>query len=132
MLIFDASFGEFAFEFTVEYFLKQILEAAVIGLQDGVLGRQIDRPVTVEAVIHRGAGEIADRFVEIVHPHRHARGGKIEHLVLDHLAAFAFRSEEHTDELQSLMRIQYAVFCLKKKKHNLINNTNKSYNNTHK
>src|SRR3546814_4257816 len=31
------------------------------------------------------------------------------------------RSEEHTSELQSLMRISYAVFCLKKK--------NKSYNN---
>src|SRR3546814_6830284 len=29
---------------------------------------------------------------------------------------FANRSEEHTSELQSLMRISYAVFCLKKKK----------------
>src|SRR3546814_3206355 len=29
----------------------------------------------------------------------------------------ATRSEEHTSELQSLMRISYAVFCLKKKKH---------------
>src|SRR3546814_5784701 len=32
------------------------------------------------------------------------------------LAAQARRSEEHTSELQSLMRISYAVFCLKKKK----------------
>src|SRR3546814_8335820 len=31
----------------------------------------------------------------------------------------ARRSEEHTSELQSLMRISYAVFCLKKTKHNL-------------
>src|SRR3546814_8464569 len=31
------------------------------------------------------------------------------------------RSEEHTSELQSLMRISYAVFCLKKKKHTLYN-----------
>src|SRR3546814_7628943 len=30
----------------------------------------------------------------------------------------ATRSEEHTSELQSLMRISYAVFCLKKKKQN--------------
>src|SRR3546814_6930121 len=37
------------------------------------------------------------------------------------------RSEEHTSELQSLMRISYAVFCLKKKKKN---NTKKI--NTHK
>src|SRR3546814_3776413 len=28
----------------------------------------------------------------------------------------SFRSEEHTSELQSIMRISYAVFCLKKKK----------------
>src|SRR3546814_9287820 len=33
------------------------------------------------------------------------------------------RSEEHTSELQSLMRISYAVFCLKKKLKNTINNT---------
>src|SRR3546814_3991757 len=31
-------------------------------------------------------------------------------------ASCIFRSEEHTSELQSLMRISYAVFCLKKKK----------------
>src|SRR3546814_8283791 len=38
-----------------------------------------------------------------------------------------FRSEEHTSELQSLMRISYAVFCLKKK----IQNSNaKSYKDT--
>src|SRR3546814_5846936 len=33
-----------------------------------------------------------------------------------HPAQAAHRSEEHTSELQSLMRISYAVFCLKKKK----------------
>src|SRR3546814_9886306 len=32
------------------------------------------------------------------------------------MSAIAWRSEEHTSELQSLMRISYAVFCLKKKK----------------
>src|SRR3546814_10199611 len=34
-----------------------------------------------------------------------------------HMSSTAIRSEEHTSELQSLMRISYAVFCLKKKKH---------------
>src|SRR3546814_3419577 len=33
------------------------------------------------------------------------------------ISAQKMRSEEHTSELQSLMRISYAVFCLKKKKH---------------
>src|SRR3546814_8444628 len=35
------------------------------------------------------------------------------------LTGITSRSEEHTSELQSLMRISYAVFCLKKKKQNL-------------
>src|SRR3546814_4932013 len=35
------------------------------------------------------------------------------------------RSEEHTSELQSLMRISYAVFCLKKKKTKKYKHTNK-------
>src|SRR3546814_2106155 len=34
------------------------------------------------------------------------------------------RSEEHTSELQSLMRISYAVFCLKKKTRSIHNYTN--------
>src|SRR3546814_7227138 len=36
------------------------------------------------------------------------------------LAGFRVRSEEHTAELQSLMRSSYAVFCLKKKNNQLI------------
>src|SRR3546814_2507276 len=36
-------------------------------------------------------------------------------------SAVSNRSEEHTSELQSLMRISYAVFCLKKKKKTNIN-----------
>src|SRR3546814_2309385 len=39
------------------------------------------------------------------------RGGLVR--ALEHVS----RSEEHTSELQSLMRISYAVFCLKKKTH---------------
>src|SRR3546814_7354435 len=38
------------------------------------------------------------------------------HRILGGIFARAVRSEEHTSELQSLMRISYAVFCLKKKK----------------
>src|SRR3546814_2421717 len=40
------------------------------------------------------------------------------------------RSEEHTSELQSLMRISYAVFCLKKKQISIAHA--ESYNTTHK
>src|SRR3546814_3078718 len=50
------------------------------------------------------------------------------------LLALVNRSEEHTSELQSLMRISYAVFCLKKKKHiyntHLIQYYNITYNSS--
>src|SRR3546814_6799112 len=42
-----------------------------------------------------------------------------------HIRMVHDRSEEHTSELQSLMRISYAVFCLKKKKN--INHKDKTY-----
>src|SRR3546814_9216557 len=44
--------------------------------------------------------------------------GSVYSLIMIHRAYFGptKRSEEHTSELQSLMRISYAVFCLKKKK----------------
>src|SRR3546814_6207700 len=54
--------------------------------------------------------------------HRHA--GKIP-------AGRSDRSEEHTSELQSLMRISYAVFCLKKKKTTQIIPTNNNNNRPH-
>src|SRR3546814_2040677 len=41
----------------------------------------------------------------------------------------ADRSEEHTSELQSLMRISYAVFCLKKKNKSQNNTTNEQIDN---
>src|SRR3546814_10598376 len=44
-------------------------------------------------------------------PHSRRRDGR------PYRAGAAGRSEEHTSELQSLMRSSYAVFCLKKKKH---------------
>src|SRR3546814_3996712 len=50
--------------------------------------------------------------------------GVVEYITASRIRGCS-RSEEHTSELQSLMRISYAVFCLKKKKiitkHNTIN-----------
>src|SRR3546814_5126436 len=50
----------------------------------------------------------------------HRKGAK-------HPFQIAIRSEEHTSELQSLMRISYAVFCLKKKKNKNKQITNNTY-----
>src|SRR3546814_1546545 len=69
-------------------------------------------------------------FRSVVDQHFHVvlhllAGGRRHLVVVEHDRAGidaqpAHRSEEHTSELQSLMRISYAVFCLKKKKHNNI------------
>src|SRR3546814_2171278 len=63
---------------------------------DGVAGHEADEQEDHQ----RHDGEHQQRF------------GQTAHKVGKHSA----RSEEHTSELQSLMRISYAVFCLKKKK----------------
>src|SRR3546814_1628417 len=60
-----------------------------------------------------GEGSIAESYAEVK--------GEEVWLVNSNIPE---RSEEHTSELQSLMRISYAVFCLKKKK-NTINYSNK-------
>src|SRR3546814_1143721 len=44
-----------------------------------------------------------------------AKDEVVEHVALGDTVSWEVRSEEHTSELQSLMRISYAVFCLKKK-----------------
>src|SRR3546814_4285829 len=57
---------------------------------------------------------------DVLHRTDHGLGLLIEHRVSGHkrldarIIAIALISEEHTSELQSLMRISYAVFCLKK------------------
>src|SRR3546814_9302269 len=73
------------------------------------------QPVPVCAVLL----EQQDRFAVRSHARLAARGLQFH----QRQQAVHFRSEEHTSELQSLMRISYAVFCLKKKTYN----KNKTY-----
>src|SRR3546814_7209760 len=85
--------------------------------------RRTGRPISqfdaqIAAIVRSRGGLLASRNVrdfvdcgiEAIDPWREGSSG-------------APRSEEHTSELQSLMRTSYAVFCLKKTKHN-INDTN--------
>src|SRR3546814_3745016 len=55
--------------------------------------------------------------------HPRSAVGALDRLLLER-AEGVTRSEEHTSELQSLMRISYAVFCLKKKKQSYNKNDN--------
>src|SRR3546814_8352444 len=73
--------------------------------------RRIDHALRPELCVKPagGAPDAADRFLP-------AGGAR----TADHVLA-KHSSEEHTSELQSLMRISYAVFCLKKNKTKIIN-----------
>src|SRR3546814_8927410 len=73
---------------------------------------------------HAGAVEAID--IALDERARETRARRIERGLENRGDERALRSEEHTSELQSLMRHSYAVFCLKKKKHN--NNTARQYN----
>src|SRR3546814_5942021 len=78
--------------------------------------RQMGSPVTGSAMASRAAiqcdfqGEFASVTLSVTWPYCQ----KASHLNLE--PSLPPRSEEHTSELQSLMRNSYAVFCLKKKK----------------
>src|SRR3546814_9735402 len=95
-----------------------------------VLETRLDRPRRVAHVEKQAVDRLrhSHRRREIDHRHRADRFAAVEQGQGDsrsaarmagvgHIAARreAVRSEEHTSELQSLMRISYAVFCLKKK-----------------
>src|SRR3546814_1286800 len=68
--------------------------------------------------VDRAAAAEADDAIMVALLHEgHRRIHRGDGWIRDHLAIRSgLRSEEHTSELQSLMRISYAVFCLKKKK----------------
>src|SRR3546814_8184773 len=100
--------------------LKGQVVAAQRPALDGVKGGSIDpqRAAFVERYLRRGleAGVELKSFSGA----SGAEGG----------FAVPRRSEEHTSELQSLMRISYAVFCLKKKNHTTYNSI-RLRNNSH-
>src|SRR3546814_1620927 len=84
-------------------------------------GLEFARGVDVLALGVDGAAEfVADQRAEAAVVAggvlRHVQHRRLQHRGADDQAVVGHRSEEHTSELQSLMRISYAVFCLKKKK----------------
>src|SRR3546814_4818104 len=91
--------------------------AALVGAGFGVSGAIFQRiarnPLASPDIIGVNAGAAATAVFIIV-----IVGGSSMQITLGALGGslVTSRSEEHTSELQSLMRISYAVFCLKKKK----------------
>src|SRR3546814_5081486 len=103
-----------------DLFAEQAAEFAGIGLtQEGV--DFLDQRRDAGLFVHRLVGQRTEFAAQRGdHPAREidiaALDGAEMLLDRDHLLLRDERSEEHTSELQSLMRISYAVFCLKKKK----------------
>src|SRR3546814_1188901 len=92
------------FPYTSRFRSRQGVAAYQFALQ--TLGNHRDQPFRDR---HRQLGAGNDRRVDAL-----AVGEPVERQIQGRLAQG--RSEENTSELQSLMRISYAVFCLKKKK----------------
>src|SRR3546814_7104804 len=100
------------------------LDGFEFGLDLVVLDRELPPFVAIDAVeqvvgdlaalldaLGRGGRDLAEQHLLQTRP-----GGAVEDRAFV-VRILQPRSEEHTSELQSLMRISYAVFCLKKKKH---------------
>src|SRR3546814_2063687 len=82
-------------------------------MQGDKRARRMAKQVAASADRRNHRADVADFLVP-----GDRRGSGAAHRIV--AALDAHRSEEHTSELQSLMRISYAVFCLKKKTHNQI------------
>src|SRR3546814_10247861 len=79
----------------------------IIGIGHGERARRRKLPAQ-----QRHPTRLVKREIVLLHPGGGQQGGDGP---LVHVGILPERSEEHTSELQSLMRISYAVFCLKKK-----------------
>src|SRR3546814_1146952 len=87
-------------------------------------GRHVSIAVQGGAMATIPVFEVMRRRLTLTGSTLRPRDAGFKALVTDELAR-TVRSEEHTSELQSLMRISYAVFCLKKKKTKQSNQSNK-------
>src|SRR3546814_6761227 len=82
---------------------------------DTAIGRRAFQPLDRGiAALGKSRRTVALRLIIAFDPRDRRRIGRAE--IARTALAEEKRSEEHTSELQSLMRISYAVFCLKKKK----------------
>src|SRR3546814_6516606 len=96
---------------------SDLLAAHQIGRLNAV-GAFVDRGDARVAIMLRGAGFLDEAHAAMdLHAEARDLAADVGRVRLDQRDedVGAHRSEEHTSELQSLMRISYAVFCLKKK-----------------
>src|SRR3546814_2282880 len=87
-----------------------------------------DQAAPIFAILQRATGAVDRRGIDMDADRLLSRGRALralEQAAIESGDRHVGRSEEHTSELQSLMRISYAVFCLKKKTNKTQNIKNK-------
>src|SRR3546814_2551068 len=92
---------------------------------------ELERPgadILGDLLVRRGLGDTLRHHERDVGARLRQRQ---QHQAVWRLQVHAERSEEHTSELQSLMRISYDVFCLKKKKQNRHTDKTTSHKSSH-
>src|SRR3546814_5241595 len=108
--------------------------AQVAGGVEHVAGEAVSQHVRMHVLEHALAlGQLADADLHGALRDRGASAAREDRRVVRRLRFTAprfERSEEHTSELQSLMRSSYAVFCLKKKKRYKDNKPNINHKHT--
>src|SRR3546814_6847961 len=101
-----------------ESVLEWSISKAVVRAPEAMAGRHLFRGFTTWALLHLDSDDLEAALVFqkayfVAQARRYAiMPGPIS--AVEKAANTGLRSEEHTSELQSLMRISYAVFCLKK------------------
>ena len=93
MFVGEAACFERWLELGGEQFGEDVFEAAVIGLENGVLGRQIDRHIAMERIVERGPRKVANRVVEVEHAERHAGTLELMHHMFDACAVSAGKGD---------------------------------------
>src|SRR3546814_2876695 len=83
----------------------------------GEAGRRAIPPLNLVGDFGGGSMLLAFGIVAALFERERSNLGQVVDAAIMDGVSSMMRSEEHTSELQSLMRISYAVFCLKKKKH---------------
>src|SRR3546814_3759652 len=93
-----------------------VTEPKILLLDEPLSALDAHLKVRMQTVLSNLQRELGITFVYVTHSQSEAFSMADRVVIMSRGKIEQIRSEEHTSELQSLMRISYAVFCLKKKK----------------
>ena len=95
VLIPDTSLSEFSLVLFFIDCLEDILEVSIVSLEDGVLGRKVERNLTVNSVLEARVSELFDGLISVVHAHTDTTTIGVVVNFHDLLLATVLRSEDN-------------------------------------